>query len=186
MGYYRFVKEDSIHHSKEVVMSYINKLKPLKYNRFLWWKTHTDGIEPLGKRAPLKDRILNGDFNPSTYYWQAQLSLYTAKEKLDLRKDDTQYQVEKLQLDLARYRRLMDDFEKEEPARLNSLYDAFTSSFQITREHLQEELLDWPGDIIGFYNYCLLKYNTTSSANRKNEKKRGRPKKISYVIQNEI
>ena len=78
MGYYRFVKEDSIHHSKEVVMSYINKLKPLKYNRFLWWKTHTDGIEPLGKRAPLKDRILNGDFNPSTYYWQAQLSLYTA------------------------------------------------------------------------------------------------------------
>jgi hypothetical protein len=80
----------------------------------------------------------------------------------------------------------MDDFEKEEPARLNSLYDAFTSSFQITREQLQEELLDWPGDIIGFYNYCLLKYNTTSSANRKNEKKRGRPKKISYVIQNEI
>jgi hypothetical protein len=186
MGYYKFIKEDSIRHSREVVMSYISKLKPLKYNQFKWWRTHTDGITPLGKRSHLKDRIINGDFNPSSYLWQAQLSLYTAKDKLNLRRDSSQDQIEKLQVDMARYKRLMDDYEKEEIERLNSLYDAFSSNFQMTNEQVQEELLDWPGDIMGFYNYCLLKYNTTPSANRKNGKKRGRPKKISYVTQNEI
>ncbi len=36
------------------------------------WRTHTDKVVPLGKRALLKDRILNGDFNPSSYFWQAR------------------------------------------------------------------------------------------------------------------
>ena len=84
---YSFIKETSIRHSKEVVTEHINKLQPINYNKFMWWRTHTDKVVPLGKRAPLKDRILNGDFNPSSYFWQAQLSLYMAKEKLDLKKE---------------------------------------------------------------------------------------------------
>jgi hypothetical protein len=40
----------------------------------MWWRTHTDKVTPLGKRALLKDRILNGDFEPSSYFWQAQHS----------------------------------------------------------------------------------------------------------------
>jgi len=175
---YSFIKEGNIRHSREVVMGHIKKLQPLNYNRFMWWRTHTDKVVPLGKRAPLKDRILNGDFNPSTYFWQAQLSLYTAKDKLDLSKHETRYQLEICAVDFARHKRLMEDFWKEEPARLEALYDAFTSSFQLTREELEEEFLKWPGDILSFYEYCNNFLRTTPSENRKSMRGRGRPKKV--------
>jgi hypothetical protein len=175
---YSFIKEGSIRHSREVVMGHIKKLQPLNYNKFMWWRTHTDKVVPLGKRALLKDRILNGDFNPSTYFWQAQLSLYTAKDKLDLSKHETRYQLEICAVDFARHKRLMEDFHKEEPARLEALYDAFTSAFQITKEELIEKLMNWSGDILSFYEYCNNFLRTTPSENRKSMRGRGRPKKV--------
>jgi hypothetical protein len=175
---YSFIKEGSIRHSREVVMEHIKKLQPLNYNKFMWWRTHTDKVVPLGKRALLKDRILNGDFNPSSYFWQAQLSLYTAKDKLDLTKHETRYQLEICAVDFARHKRLMEDFWKEEPARLEALYDAFTSAYQITKEELEEKFLNFPGDILSFYNYAEQFLHTTPAENRKNMKGRGRPKKI--------
>jgi len=175
---YSFIKEGSIRHSREVVMEHIKKLQPLNYNKFMWWRTHTDKVVPLGKRAPLKERILNGDFNPSTYFWQAQLSLYTAKDKLDLSKHETRYQLEICAVDFARHKRLMEDFHKEEPARLEALYDAFTSAFQITKEDLIEHLMNWSGDILSFYEYCNNFLRTTPAENRKGMRGRGRPKKV--------
>lgn len=179
---YSFIKETSIRHSKEVVIKHINKLQPINYNKFMWWRTHTDKVIPLGKRAPLKDRILNGDFNPSSYFWQAQLSLYIAKEKLDLTKHDFQFQVEICAVDFARYKRLMEDFEKEETSRMIALYDAFTSAFQITKEELINEFLKFPGDILGFYNKASNFFKTTPAENRKNMRGRGRPKKVKTLL----
>jgi len=175
---YRFIKESNIRHSQEVVMEHIKKLQPLNYNKFMWWRTHTDKVVPLGKRAPLKERILNGDFNPSSYFWQAQLALYTAKDKLDLSKHDSQYQIELCAVDFARYKRLMEDFEKEETSRIDALYDAFTDAFRITKEELEEKFLKFNGTILDFYNYAEQFLYTTPAENRKNMRGRGRPPKI--------
>lgn len=175
---YNFIKETSIRHSREVVMEHIKKLQPLNYNKFMWWRTHTDKVVPLGKRAPLKERILNGDFNPSSFFWQAQLALYTAKDKLDLSKHDTRYQIEICAVDFARHKRLMEDFEKEETSRMSSLYDAFTDAFKITKEELEEKFINWNGDIMSFYNYAEQFLHTTPAENRKNMRGRGRPPKI--------
>jgi hypothetical protein len=175
---YSFIKESSIRHSREVVMKHIKKLQPLNYNKFMWWRTHTDKVVPLGKRAPLKERILNGDFNPSSFFWQAQLSLYTAKDKLDLTKHDTRYQIELCAVDLARYKRLMEDFEKEETSRMEALYSAFTDAYQITKEELEEKFLNFHGTILDFYNYADNFLRTTPAENRKNMRGRGRPPKI--------
>jgi len=172
---WRFIKEGSLKHSREAVMEHISKLQPINYNQFMWWRTHTDNVKPLGKRAPLKDRILNGDFNPSSYFWQAQLSLYTALDKIDLSKDDHQMQMEKLQVDLARHKRLMEDYEKEEPARMEALYDAFTTAYKITREELEEKFLNFNGTILDFYEYAENFLYRTPAENRKNM--RGRPPK---------
>jgi len=180
MAKYSFVKQGNIKHSREVVMEHIKKLQPLNYNKFMWWRTHTDKVVPLGKRAPLKERILNGEFNPSSYFWQAQLSLYAALDKVNLETDDHQKQVEMLQLDMARHKRLMEDFEKEEPARMEALYDAFTSAFKLTHEELEEKFLNWSGDIMSFYEHAENFLHTTPAENRK--RMRGRPRKEKIEI----
>ena len=173
---YAFIKESCINHSRETVMGHVKKLQPLNYNRFMWWRTHTDRVTPLGKRAPLKDRILNGDFNPSSYFWQAQLALYVAKDKLDLSKHDTRFQIEICAVDFERYKRLMVDFEKEETNRMDSLYDAFSSEYNITKEELEEKFLKFSGTILDFYNFAEEFFIKTPAANRKEN--RGRPKKV--------
>jgi len=173
---YTFIKESSIRHSKETVLSHIKKLQPLNYNKFMWWRTHTDKVTPLGKRALLKERILNGDFEPSSYFWQAQLALYTAKDKLDLSKHDTRYQIEICAVDFQRYKKLMEDFEKEEANRMTALYDAFTSEYRITKEELEERFLTFNGTVLQFYYYAEEFLYKLPASNRKNM--RGRPKKV--------
>lgn len=132
---------------------HIKKLKPLKYNQFRWWRTHTDGVNILGKKSNLKDKIINGDFNHSSYYFQAQLVLHKAKNKLDLNKDDAKSQYEKTQIDIARYRKLMIDYHKEENERLDNLYNSFTSYFKISKEELINILENWSSDLLELYNY---------------------------------
>ena len=174
---FSFIRESVLRHDRDTVEANLARYQPLNYNRFMWWRSHTDGIKPLGKRAHLRDRIKNGDFNESSYYMQAQLALHNAKDKVDLTKHDHSDQLEILAVDLARYKRLMEDFEKEENARLEALFDAFTSHFQITREEVENELCEWSMDLLDYYNYCNETKRTTPYANRKS--RRGRPRKNS-------
>jgi hypothetical protein len=173
---FSFIRESVLRHDRNTVEANLARYQPLNYNRFMWWRSHTDGIKPLGKRAHLRDRIKNGDFNESSYYMQAQLALHNAKDKVDLTKHDHSDQLEILAVDLARYKRLMEDFEKEENARLEALYDAFTSTFKMTRSQLEEELCNWPGELLSYYDYCKEFKYETPAANRKS--RRGRPKKV--------
>ena len=174
---FSFIRDQVISQPRDVVESNLSRYQPLNYNRFRWWRSHTDNITPLGKRAHLRDRIINGDFNESTYFWQAQLALHNAKDKVDLNKHNHSDQLEILSVDLARYKRLMEDYEKEETARLEALYDAFTSHFQMNREELENELCEWSMDLLSYYNYCNETKRTTPYANRKS--RRGRPRKNS-------
>jgi hypothetical protein len=172
---FSFIRESVLRHDRDVVEANLARYQPLNYNRFRWWRSHTDGITPLSKRVTLKERIVNGDFNESSYFMQAQLALHNAKDKVDLDQHDHSDQLEILAVDLARYKRLMEDFEKEESARLEALYDAFTTTFKMTRSEVEEELCNWPGDLLSYYKYCMEFRYTTPAANRKS--KRGRPKK---------
>jgi hypothetical protein len=162
---------------EEVVNKELSKLKPLNYNKFMWWRTHAQPGAPLGKRAPLKERIINGDFNFSCYYWQAQSTAINARKKLDLDKDDYQTQYEKVTVDVARYRRLLADFEKEENTRIEAILDAFTTSFKISREELLDRLCNWSSDLLSFYE-SLEEFGQVTSVEIR---KRGRPRKLALV-----
>ena len=151
---FSFIREQVISQPRNVVEANLARYQPLNYNRFRWWRSHTDNITPLGKRANLKKRIVNGDFNESTYFWQAQLALHNAKDKVNLNIHNHSDQLDILSVDLARYKRLMEDYEKEENTRLEALYDAFTSCFLITRQELIDELCEWNMDLLDYYNYC--------------------------------
>lgn len=172
---FSFIKESALRHNRDVVEKNLSRYQPLNYNQFRWWRSHTDMIKPLGKRALLKDRILNGDFNESSYFMQAQLALHQAKDKINLNRHNHSDQLEILAVDLARYKRLMDDYNKEDNERLEALYEAFTTHFKITRNELIEELCNWPGDLLSYYKYCVqFKYETPFSVRKS---KRGRPRK---------
>ena len=174
---FSFIRESVLTHSLDVVHENLARYQPLNYNRFMWWRSHTDGIKPLSKRATLKERIVNGDFNESSYFMQAQLALHNAKAKVDLNRHDHSDQLDILAVDLARYKRLMEDYWKEETARLEALYEAFTKTFNMTRTELENELCEWTMDLLDYYNYCNETKRTTPYANRKS--RRGRPKKNS-------
>ncbi len=38
---------------EEVVEKELSKLKPLNYNKFMWWRTHAQPGAPLGKPDPV-------------------------------------------------------------------------------------------------------------------------------------
>ena len=60
---FSFIREAVLNHPLDVVQSNLSRYQPLNYNRFRWWRTHTDNITPLGKRATLKDRIIKWEIN---------------------------------------------------------------------------------------------------------------------------
>ena len=65
---FSFIREAVLTQPLDVVHENLARYQPLNYNRFMWWRSHTDGIKSLSKRATLKDRIVNGDFNESSYF----------------------------------------------------------------------------------------------------------------------
>jgi len=165
----------------------------------MWWRTHAEKTTPLGKRAPLIDRVENGDFDFPSFFWQAQYVLINAKEKLNLKRDTYKDQYDKTQLDFVRYKKLIEDFNKEENKRLEEFEEAFTTAFNLTKDELYDKLMNWEGDIKSFYNYLCISYCFSPCENRKRmrsqnktqvkvqkpksttgpqvKRKRGRPKK---------
>jgi len=184
-------------HPKSVVEQHLSKYQKINYNKFMWWRTHTEKTTPLGKRAPLIDRIKNGDFDYPSFFWQAQLVVINAKEKLNLKKDTYKEQYDKTNLDFIRYKKLMDDFDKEESKRLEELVEAFILAFNTTKCEIRELLSNWDKDILDFYEYLYKSRGLSPYESRKitrarksksqkvkpkpNEpqikRKRGRPKK---------
>ena len=160
-----------ITHSKEIVNKEIDKLQPLKYNQFYWWRKFKEK-SPLSTKDAVHARIDNGDFNFSSYYWQAQYALLEMEEKTGHIKDPS-IRHESQTLFRERYRRLMNDFEKDEPQRLDDYKKAMTSLFEIEKDELENKMETFDGTLKELYILIKTNYNF-----RTVQKRKGRPKKI--------
>ena len=158
-------------HSKETVNKEINKLQPLKYNQFYWWRKFKEK-SPLSTKDAVHARIDNGDFNFSSYYWQAQYALLEMEEKTGHIKDPS-IRHESQTLFRERYRRLMNDFEKDEPQRLETYIKAITGLFEIEKDELENKMETFDGTLKELYILIKTNYNF-----RTIQKRKGRPKKI--------
>jgi hypothetical protein len=156
-------------HSKEVVNKEINKLQPLKYNQFYWWRKFKEK-SPLSTKDAVHARIDNGDFDFSSYYWQAQYALLEMEEKTGHIKDPS-IRHESQTLFRERYRRLMNDFEKDEPQRLESYVKTMTGLFEIEKDELEKKMENFDGTLKELYILIKTNYNF-----RTIQKRRGRPK----------
>ena len=158
--------------NEDFVLQEISKLRPLNYNRFMWWRRFDQKKRPLDKKAPLLDRIKNGDLEFSHYYWQA---LYTEIEMNEKRNEciDDQHWIEQTRVDKQRRRRLYDDFEKDETEKLATLRKQFSKEFRMTKEDYDDEILEFGGTLLELYRHCEIKYGKKI----KITSKRGRPRK---------
>jgi hypothetical protein len=149
----------------------IQKLTPLKYNQFFWWRKFKEK-SPLSNKDALHSRIDNGDFDFSSYYYQAQYALIEMEDKTSHISDpDTRREAQSIFME--RYRRLMKDFEKDEPLRLENYIKAMTDLFEIEKDELEKKMVDFDGTLKELYILIKTNYNFRTVKLQR----RGRPKK---------
>jgi len=144
-------------HSKEVVLKKLSNFQPLNYNQFRWWRRWDSKNKPLHKLKPLLDKIRNGDFDYSHYYWQAQFCEIELNEKYLQLNDDGRW-MEETQVDRARRKRLYEDFEKDEAEKLKQIQKEFILTFRMSKEDYEQEVIEFDGSLEDFYFHCKQKF----------------------------
>jgi len=158
---------------EKVVKREIKKLQPLNYNKFFWWRRYASKVKPLPKKSSFLDRIKNGEYEFLHFYWQWKLSEIELNEIFATYNNDHQRLVESNQVDLARRKRLMEDFEKDEATRLDALEKGFLREFIMTKEEYYDHLTNFDGTTEEFYMYCLKTFDRSG----RSIERRGRPPK---------
>jgi hypothetical protein len=74
---------------------------------------------------------------------------------------------------MERYRRLLNDFEKDEKERISSYKKAITGLFNITKDDLEKEMETFDGTLKELYTFIRASYSYKT-----NQSKQGRPKKL--------
>lgn len=157
--------------NEKLVIKEINKLQPLNYNQFRWWRRFDTKNKPLPTKSSFLDRVKNGEYEFSHYYWQlkyCEMELNTLYQKYNR---DIQKLLENNQVDLARRKRLIEDFEKDEPQKLEDIKKGFMREFKMSKEEYDSHIEEFDGTIEDFYYYCLKTFD------KKKVERRGRPKK---------
>lgn len=123
----------------------------------MWWRSYTLRNKPLTNRHPLRDRILNGDFDLGPYVFEIELVEHRINEKSQTHKHEDTFR-EDIQLDKARRKRLQEDREKDEATKLEELRKAFVFEFRMTKEQYDKEVVKPNKDLISFYYKMEDKY----------------------------
>lgn len=148
-------------HSLEWLESFFKKnYYKMPYNRFMWWRSYTTKTKPLTTRHPLRERILNGDFDYSSYSYEAEVVEHKINDKYKLLRNDPGKYVEETSLDRSRRKRLLEDFNKDETTKLEELKNAFLTTFKLDRDQYEYELMNTELELIDFYFFIEEKYGT--------------------------
>ena len=159
---------------RETVLDKISQLQPLNYNQFRWWRRFDTLNKPLHKYSNLLDKIQNGDYEFSHYYWQAK---YAELEMDDIHHEtypDAALYNEKTSIHGARRQRLWDDFEKDEQEKLQQIEKNFYLEFKMSRKQVKEEMEEFGGTLEDYYHYCNKEFGTR----QEKLQTRGRPRKV--------
>tara|TARA_R100000742_G_C4279084_1_gene102866 strand:- start:204 stop:701 length:498 start_codon:yes stop_codon:yes gene_type:complete len=159
--------------SRNTVKRRLKNYQKLNYNQFRWWRWYESKNKPLPYKASFRDKILNGDFDQSPFMLQAYLCEHMMNDILAECDEDYQKFLEKSKLLGARRKRLLEDYEKDEFNKLDTIYNLFIRNFDITREQVEKEALECCGELIDLYYIIEEKYRKKHYVS-----KRGRPRKI--------
>lgn len=149
-------------HEKKWLLNYLGKnYFTKKYDRYMWWRSYTARKAPLSRNHPLRDRILNGDFDIGPYIYEIELAKYRMNEKFIECKGYEDTFREATQVDKARIKRLEEDRNKDEKTKLEDLKKAFLFTLRIKSKQYDREIGNFRGkDLITFYYRMEDKYGT--------------------------
>jgi hypothetical protein len=142
--------------SLEHIQSKLGELDVKNYSKYQWWRRFKYRTE-LDEKAPLYNKIVNGDYDVSDYIYQVELEDYLMQEKLlECKNAEQQHDVRRLFKE--RQRRLSEDFEKDEADIMRRLKKDFTKTFKITIQQLDSLMENFEGSLLDLYNHVKLKY----------------------------
>ena len=125
------------------------------YNKFWWWRRFQPR-QTLHKYRRLDERIPNGDFEVSDYYWQLQYENVLEQEATDKEPNpDKKHEIRCMFGE--RRRRLSKDYEADEAKILDEMYKAFKNELGMKRDEVDEEMLNFDGTLAEFYYYLTNK-----------------------------
>ena len=136
----------------------ISTFTPTKYNQFYWWRRFKMR-ETLHPYKPLYDKIKNGDYDVSDYFYQAKHELEMMEEELS-KIQNINDKHEKRGLWMERYRRLNEDYAKDEANIMRDLIKDFKTTFRVTEEELYSYMEECEGDLLCLYNTVKQDYIT--------------------------
>ena len=139
-------------HTEEWLTKYLKaNYYTKKYDRFMWWRSYTLRNNPLSNKHPLRDRILNGDFELGSFVFEIEMVEHRMNEKFkSIGHDDVQYH-EAIQIDKARRKRLQEDRDRDERIKLEDIKKYFVLEFRMTKEQYDRESMKPNRDLISFY-----------------------------------
>ena len=158
---------------KETVLEKISQLQPINYNQFRWWRRFDTPNKPLHKYSDLLQKIQNGDYDFSHFYWQAKYVEMEINELHHKTYPDAVLFNEKNAMNGARRKRLWDDFEKDEKEKMLQIEKDFQLTFRISRDQIKKEIEEFGGTLEDLYHYCENQYGKR----QKRLETRGRPRK---------
>ena len=163
-----------VHLSKLAIQIRLDEnYQKLNYNQFRWWRWYESRNKSLPYKSSFRDKILNGDYDISPYLLQSELCEHMLNEMLEECDGDYQKYLEKGKLLMARRKRLLEDYEKDEFNKLEEIYSQVQKNFDITREQVEKEAIECRDDLIDLYYIIEEKYRKKHYIS-----KRGRPRKI--------
>ena len=149
--------------SRESLEAKLSTLPNKTYNKFMWWRRY-QSRQTKPDKSTFYDKIVNGDFETSDYYYQAEYENYLLEDAV---KDIKHYEdkVSHISIFRARHKRLMEDYEKEEAEILRKLKLEFKKVFKISKEDLEAIMETFDGTTLDLYIYIkyLVKQNNPHS-----------------------
>ena len=123
----------------------LSKLQKKTYNQFVWWRRYQQR-QPLSDRRTLHDKIANGDYEPSDYYYQAEHENYLLEDAVEGFKTYEE-KLDKISLFRARYKKLHEDFLKEEAEIMKNMKMKKQKEVESSINNLKEEISSIKSDI---------------------------------------
>ncbi len=161
--------------TREHIEERLSQLPRKTYNQFVWWRRYQQR-QTLHPYRTLYEKILNGDYETSDYYYQAEHENYLLEDAV---KDLKHYEekLDKIGLFRARYKKLHEDFLKEETEIVKNMKKDFKKEFKISEEELDSIMESFNGTTLELYQH-VKQLKGEHSENRKPMPKVSIPKCI--------